>query len=354
VREGEKERAVIERQVAHLARLVDDLLDVSRIARGKVALDLEPAELSDVVAKAIEVATPLLEQRRHRLEVSVSEAGLPLLADRSRLAQVVANLLVNAAKYTDPGGRVELVAWRDGEHVRLEVRDDGIGIAPDLLPRIFDLFFQQPQGVDRASGGLGLGLAIARSLTSLHGGALSARSDGPGRGSTFELRLPAAAPASRAVVGPRVAAFEDAAAPGLASARVLVVDDNPDAAATLAEALSAQGHDVRLAVDGPSALDLTAEFVPDVALLDLGLPVMDGLELARALKQRPGVEGVRLVAVTGYVRARDQQQTRAAGFDAHLVKPYEVSRLDALIRRLAGRGPQVGGEGLAGAAATAS
>jgi CheY-like chemotaxis protein len=240
---------------------------------------------------------------------------------------------VNAAKYTPTGGHVRLVARRDGEQVVLEVRDNGMGISPELLPHLFDLFFQQPQGKDRSHGGLGLGLTIARSLTALHGGTLSARSDGPGRGSTFELRLPALELQVDEVMLPRDRGRQGLAAtsPG---ARVLVVDDNVDSATMLKEALAAAGHLVQLAFDGPGALQLVDQFTPDVALLDLGLPVMDGVELGRALRQRQGLEQVRLVAVTGYGQESDRQHTRAAGFDAHVVKPFELTGLDALIRQL--------------------
>ena len=323
----ERERTVIERQVRHLTRLVDDLLDVSRITRGKVELKKERLELAEVVSRAIEISSPLLEQRQHHLSVLVAPLGLAVEGDATRLAQVVSNLLTNSAKYTEPGGHIEVAGARDQQRILLTVRDDGAGIAPATLPRIFDLFAQESQGIDRSMGGLGLGLAIVRSLVTAHAGTVSAFSEGPGKGSLFTVDLPAAAPDEGRAPAP--------AAPPAArrlperGQRVLVVDDNVDAAALLADWLRASGHSPEVAHDGPSALQLAVTFRPDVALLDIGLPVMDGYELARRLRAQGG--RLRLIAVTGYGQAADRVRAREAGFDAHLVKPLEFDALQAAL-----------------------
>lgn len=295
---AERERAIIERQVKQLVGLVDDLLDVSRITTGKVELTRAPVELAEVIAQAVETTSPLLEQRRHALAIDVARQGLSIDADADRLAQVVANLLTNAAKYTEPEGDIRLAAARDGDSVVLTVRDNGVGIEADLLPRVFDLFAQAQQGPDRARGGLGLGLAIVRSLVTLHGGTVSVASEGRARGSAFTIRLPFAPLAPHQGRGEGAAAAVHPRAE--MGSRVLVVDDNADAAEMLASSLTALGFDTRIALDGPSALDIAKAFQPHVALLDIGLPVMDGHELARRLKSEPGERPIRLVAVTGY------------------------------------------------------
>ncbi|HEX4498508.1 MAG TPA: ATP-binding protein, partial [Thermoanaerobaculia bacterium] len=321
-----KERTVIERQVHHLIRLVDDLLDVSRITRGKVELRRERIEISEVVAKAIEMASPLIEQRQHRLTVDVPRQGLAVDADAVRLAQVVANLLNNAAKYTEPNGAIAILAAREGDEIALRIRDTGIGLSAEMLPRVFDLFVQERQAIDRAQGGLGLGLAIVRVLVELHGGTVEARSEGHGQGAEMLVRLPAAeagddpSPASPARVEAGIAAL-----PG--ALRVLVVDDNLDAAELLATSVQMMGHLARVAHDGPAALQLAAELRPDVALLDIGLPVMDGYELARHLRALPGLESIRLIAVTGYSQEADRAEAAAAGFERHLVKPIRLEQL---------------------------
>ena len=326
---GEKERSVIERQVRHLVSLVDDLLDVSRITRGKIQLQRSPVEIADVVAKAIETASPLLEQQRHTLKVTVPRHGLTVHADRERLAQVISNLLTNAAKYTEPGGTVTVTALRERDVVVLTVSDNGIGIAADMLPRVFDSFVQDRQALDRARGGLGLGLTIVKSLVSLHEGSVTAESAGRGRGASFTVRLPlvvkgVAEPVEAPAANVSIAASDD-------PRRVLVVDDNEDAASMLALSLSAYGHDVRTAPDGPTALGLVDGWKPQVAVLDLGLPVMDGYELARRLAERSGPGGARLIAVTGYGQEQDRNRSADAGFAAHLVKPIDIEQLRALI-----------------------
>jgi signal transduction histidine kinase/ActR/RegA family two-component response regulator len=336
---AERERTVIERQVRHLTRLVDDLLDVSRIAQGKVDLRRERIGLADVIAKAIEQASPLIEQRRHALEVHVTREGLDVDGDPVRLAQIVANLLTNAAKYTEPGGLIRLVGERSGDQVIVRVRDTGIGISADMLPRVFDLFAQERQGVERSQGGLGLGLSIVRSLTQMHGGAASAHSEGLGHGSEFVIRLPGSGAGDQPASAPPPAALDFAR-----TVRVLVVDDNEDAADMLVDVLSSKGYPTRRAHDGPAAIRVCLEFKPHVALLDIGLPVMDGYELADRLRQRPGMETLRLYAITGYGQESDRQRARAAGFEQHFVKPLDVDVLDSVlrespeVRRLAGKG----------------
>jgi signal transduction histidine kinase/CheY-like chemotaxis protein len=326
-----RERDVLDRQVRHLVRLVDDLLDVARIARGKVQLRRERLELSHALAQALDVVGPLLEQRAHHLVLEVPHQGLLVEGDPARLSQVLANLLTNAAKYTPDRGRIAVEAALEGGAVVLRVRDDGIGIAPSLLPRVFDLFVQGPQPLDRAQGGLGLGLTLVRRLVEMHGGRVEAHSDGPGSGSTFTVRLPVAPPAG---TWTRREQEKQSSRPGQPlSRRVLVVDDNRDAAELLAEAMRAVGHTVRIAFDGPSALAEAERFQPELGLLDIGLPLMDGYELARALGER--VPGIKLVAVTGYGQDGDRARTLQAGFREHFVKPVELADVLAAIERLA-------------------
>jgi signal transduction histidine kinase len=328
---ADRERTVIERQVKHVVALVDDLLDVSRITRGKVQLKRETVDLADVVAKAIEMTSPAIEERRHVLKVDVPR-GLTVQGDPGRLAQVVANLLTNAAKYTDAGGTIVVTGSGGESGTAISVKDTGRGIAPEMVPRLFTLFSQERQEIDRSEGGLGLGLAIVRNLVQAHGGTVEARSDGKGCGAEFIVRLPGSAPA--AADTERSAALPGAArvaeGPGL---RVLVVDDNHDAAELLADSLRALGHTARAAFDGPTAIEAAREFQPQVALLDLGLPVMDGFEVAQRLKTLPGLGDLHLVAITGYGQDVDRQRAREAGFDEHLVKPVDLEVLHSWLRR---------------------
>jgi signal transduction histidine kinase len=324
-----RERAVITRQVRHVVHLVDDLLDVSRITRGKIELRREHVELASVVAKGIEMASPLIEQRSHHLAVGVAPSGLLVEGDPVRLAQIVSNLLSNAAKYTEPGGRIFVTARRDGATIALMVRDTGAGIPPELLPRVFELFAQGKRTLDRAQGGLGIGLTIVRSLVELHGGTVHAESDGPGRGSTFHVRLPSAG-----LTAPRAPLSTQRNLPALPTTgtRVLVVDDNADAVELLAESLTALGYTVRTACDAAAALETVREFVPDVALLDIGLPVIDGYELGRRLRSVPALRNVRLVAVTGYGQESDRRRSQDAGFDRHLVKPIDLEQVVKVLK----------------------
>ena len=331
VTEAEKERAIIERQSRHLVALVDDLLDVSRVAQGKVSLHTQRVELSEVVARAIETASPLIEQKRHQLSVEVPASGACVAADPGRLAQVVANLLTNAAKYTEAGGRIRIVCERDGGELVLSVIDSGIGIEAAMLDTIFDMFVQERQALSRAQGGLGLGLAIARSMMLLHGGSVSAHSDGIGKGSTFRMRMPAAA-AIAADGGP--ARLATPAAPDSAGAlEILIVDDNEDSARMLGDVLALKGHQVALAFDAPSALRMTASRLPDVALLDIGLPGMDGYELGRLLRERAGRAPLRIIAITGYGQDADRERALESGFDLHFAKPVDLARLQAELNR---------------------
>ncbi len=326
---AERERAVIERQVRHVVKLVDDLLDVSRITRGRIELHRESVELVDIVVRAVELASPLLEQLRHELRIDVPR-GLQVSADPVRLAQVVTNLLTNAAKYTEPGGIVTVQAVRDGHNARLRVTDTGIGIDTDTLPRVFDLFVQERQSLARSQGGLGLGLAIVRNLVELHGGTVSARSEGKGAGAEFTICLPLdeqAEPPASVVDSQR----RHDLAPRADGARVLVVDDNEDAATLLGALLATLGYETRVVYDAPAALEAAAAFKPHVALLDIGLPVMDGFELAQRMRQHRELQAIHLVALTGYGQARDRRASAEAGFSAHLVKPVDAEELHRVL-----------------------
>ena len=329
-----REQAVIERQVGHLVRLVDDLLDVSRVTRGKIELRRQRMELGAAVASGIEMARPLLEQRRQRINLSVPPEGLLVDADLNRLSQIIANLLTNAAKYSDPDSTVTIAAELRGAVVRLSVRDEGVGIPPELLDRVFDIFFQQPQSIDRSKGGLGLGLAIVHNLVELHGGRVSAHSEGLGRGSEFVVELPALAGADGPLATGRMGLVRaaDQVTVATATRRVLVVDDNVDAAEGLAEMLEALGYQAKAAHDAFAALEVASTFRPDIYLLDIGLPVMDGYELAARLRSESLIgDDTRIIAVTGYGQDGDRHRAREAGFDAHVVKPVSI---DALTRAM--------------------
>jgi signal transduction histidine kinase/CheY-like chemotaxis protein len=326
------EREVILRQAQHMVRLVDDLLDVSRVASGKVTLAKRPLELAGVVAQALEATEPLLEQRRHRFNLSVPERGLLVDADDVRLTQVVSNLLSNAARYTPLGGRVEVSAAREGAEVVLRVRDDGIGIDPELLPHVFESFVQGTRGPDRAQGGLGLGLSLVRTLTMLHGGTVEARSDGPNRGSELTVRLPL----SRASVDVAPAAGPRPEGPvtGGRARRILVVDDNRDGAFMVASLLNKAGHEVRVAHDPEQALAVAGSFVPQLAILDIGLPMMDGYELGRELLARLKEAPPLLIALSGYGQEQDKRRSKQAGFALHLAKPVDADTLGRVVDSL--------------------
>jgi PAS domain S-box-containing protein len=321
-------RAVIERQSRHLTRLVDDLLDVSRIVRGQITLERSAVDLNDLVRHALETSRPLVRERKQELTVSVPGEPLRLEGDLTRLAQVVANLLINAAKYTPEGGHLWLEAERDGHELILRVRDNGVGIAPSLLPRVFDLFTQGARTLDRAQGGLGIGLTLVKRIVEMHGGAVEARSAGPGRGSEFIVRLPLV------TVEPRAAQPQTSHSPNddeqRKRVRVLVVDDNADAADSIAMLLSLEGHEVLSVHAAHDALEAAQSFRPHLVLLDIGLPGMDGYEVARRLRSQQ-IERMRIVAITGYGQPSDRDRTRAAGFDQHLVKPIDPDTLHSLL-----------------------
>ncbi len=318
-----REYEIIERQVASLMGLVDDLLDVSRITRGKIDLRKRSVECAEVATRAIEMVSPALERKQQRLDLDVPATGLVLHADPARVAQVIANLLNNASKYSDEGSAIALSAAGDGASIAIRVRDEGIGIAPEMLDRVFELFEQQPQALDRSAGGLGLGLAIVRSLVQMHGGRVRATSNGAGQGSEFIIEFPRG---DSVGVSPDVDSLtgQGPELPHGSGEHVLIVDDNEDAARLLREALAALGYDARTAADGPDALRVADEFSPIIGVLDIGLPVMDGYELARRLRDRGPIQ---LVAVTGYGQPSDRERSRAVGFDAHLVKPVALDEL---------------------------
>lgn len=329
---SERELDVLERQGRHLVRLVDDLLDVSRIAAGKLALSRRPIEIADVVAQAVESAGKALEDKRLRVEMDVPREGLSVDGDRERLVQVVTNLLVNAAKFTPAGATVGVRASRRGDAVALEVRDEGEGIAPDLLPTIFEPFTQGRQASDRRDGGLGLGLAISRSIIEAHGGRIAAASGGRDRGTTISITLPwlerrAAPDVTRSATGA-------APRPTEAARRVLIVDDNGDAAEMIATFLGGLGYETSVASDGPEALTAVARARPDAAILDIGLPGMDGYELASELRTRYGDRAPPLIALTGYAQSMDRHRALASGFLAHFGKPVDVERLAAALSKI--------------------
>jgi len=327
---------VIADQIKHMTRMVDDLLDVSRISRGKVDLQKEPIELAQVVELAIEASRPLMQDYQHELSVALPDHPILLEVDPPRLAQVLANLLNNAAKYTPEGGKVALTAEQSGREVLIRVRDDGIGIPAELLPQVFDLFVQADQALSRSRGGMGIGLTLVRSLVELHGGRVTAHSDGPDQGSEFVVRLPAAAGAvTRSREGGNLEDGPDIQSP---RRRILVVDDNLSNAASLERLLRALGQEVYSAYDGRSALEMARQLQPDVVLLDIGLPLMDGYEVARLCRMEHRLERVTLVAISGYGKAEDRQRSQQAGFNAHLVKPVNIEDLRLLLSQ-AGKVP---------------
>jgi len=318
-------RLIIERQVAQLKHLVDDLLEVSRITTGRILLRHEQVVVGGIVERAVETTQVLMEQRRHLLTVAMPPEPLWLHADAARIEQVVVNLLANAAKYTDEGGRIWLSVEQEGNEAVLRVRDTGVGIAPELLPRIFDLFAQADRDLDRSQGGLGIGLCLVQRLVELHGGTVVAHSV-VGQGSEFVVRLPVGATVALPPPGSTAATV-----PGGQRRRVLFVDDSVDTADSMAMLLNASGHDVRVAHDGPTALHVAGDYRPDVMILDIGLPGLNGYEVARQVRQHPLLGGVMLIAMTGYGQESDRQRAVAAGFDHHLVKPVNFAAVQRLL-----------------------
>jgi signal transduction histidine kinase len=324
-------RDTMERQLALLVRLIDDLLDVARISRGKLVLRKAPTTLQDVLSAAVELAMPLIESGGHSLALHLPDTPLELHADASRLAQVFANLLNNAAKYSDAGSAIELHAAQDGDSVLVRVRDRGIGLAPEQLEGIFELFTQADTAIERARGGLGIGLTLVRTLVQLHGGEVGARSDGPSRGSEFHVRLPCGVETARdRAPAPAAHAPERR----LWARRALVVDDNRDAADTLAMMLELLGLEVRRLYDPQSVEDVAASFAPELVFLDVGMPGRSGHDVARALRATGSGERLVLVAVTGWGQPEDRQRTTQAGFDHHLVKPPELQAIQDICTRV--------------------
>ena len=343
----ERVNGLLKRQVGQMTRLLGDLLEVSRITSGKVKLQHRPLDLTDIVQDSVATVQPILEEHRHELVLSLPSEPIRMVGDPTRLEQVVVNLLNNAAKYTEDGGRIWLSMVREDEHAVISVRDNGIGIPPEVLPSLFDLFTQGERTLDRSEGGLGLGLTLVRSLVEMHRGEVSARSEGPGTGSDFEVRLPIANTAwsrarPRARTGERACAARALTTAPACKLDVLIVEDNVDAAATLAELVSGLGHEVRTVHDGKLALGEADQTPPDVVLLDIGLPGIDGYEVARRLRSRTATRGALLVALTGYGNRADRDRSRDAGFDGHLVKPVPLERLVRLLARHAQRvsGPE--------------
>lgn len=318
-------RGVIERQVGQLTRLIDDLMEVSRLTSGRINLQLERLDLNAIVENAIETVRPLINQQRHSLNVSASSQPIWLYADAARMEQVVVNLLTNAAKYTLEDGSVWLTVLEAGDEAVLRVRDSGVGIAPELLPHVFDLFTQGERSLDRSQGGLGIGLCLVQRLTEMHGGSVEVEST-LGEGSEFVLRLPITH-----VVAPPLAVLTEGTVTTGRSLRVLVVEDNADAAETLMMVLAAFGHDVRIAQDGLTAVEIALEFLPQAVLMDIGLPGLNGFEVAERLRLVPALANVVLVAMTGYGEDVARKRSQEAGFDHHLVKPADFGRIQAIL-----------------------
>ncbi|HEX5461381.1 MAG TPA: response regulator [Steroidobacteraceae bacterium] len=357
-------RDVIARQLTSLTRLVDDLLDVSRITRGKINLTRQAVELEGLISRAVETVHPLFDEHSHQLTLELPEPGVKVFGDPTRLTQAIANVLGNAAKYTDAGGQVSLAATVREADVEIRVRDNGIGIRPEMLPHVFELFTQLDRGDGRTQGGLGIGLALVQQLVQMHGGEVAAASDGPGKGSEFVIRLPllrgerapleapppdlpeltVAEPIGEvaATVTPLVAA----SAARLAR-RILIADDNNDALESLATLLQLSGHEVFTATNGGTALQSAERHLPEVALLDIGMPLLDGYEVAKRIRAQPWGQRITLVALTGWGQDSDRRRSREAGFDSHLVKPLDLETLTDLLARLpsAARRPAVAATG---------
>jgi two-component system, sensor histidine kinase len=329
-------RMIARRQVEHLSRLVDDLLDVSRITHGKIALRMETVDIASAVATAVETNQPAIERKHHTLSVDIPELPCVIRGDPIRVAQVIGNLLSNAAKYTPDGGSIELgVRVADGA-VAIRVADNGIGIPPEELADVFNLFMQSADSLARSEGGLGIGLSLARTLTELHGGTIEARSAGIGKGCEFVVQLPLAmTPEYAAAAAAKQASASEAPQ---SKRRVMIVDDSVDGAESMSVLLEMLGHEVRVVYNGASALSAAPEFKPEVVILDIGLPDLDGYHVARALRSQPETAGALLIALTGYGQESDRQRTRAAGFDHHLVKPASLEDVERVIATDGGNG----------------
>ena len=323
-------RRIIERQTGQLTRLVDDLLDVSRINTGRIQLQRTHVDLREIVGLAREAVRPMIEERRHELVATLPDDPVWVLADRTRIEQVIVNLVTNAAKYTENRGRIEIVVREQEDEAVLSVKDNGTGITRQLLPRVFELFTQGERDSDRKLGGLGVGLTIVHKIVEMHQGRVEARSEGKGQGSEFVVTLPRSAPPADEPLP-----FATPAAPAKAqSRRVLVVDDNEDTARTVALILRGAGHEVRLAHSGQQALETASNFRPAAVILDLGLPGMDGYEVARRMRENPKLAGVLLIAVSGYAQESDRRRSKEAGVDLHLAKPVEPDKIEEILANL--------------------
>jgi len=320
----------MERQLRQMVRLVDDLLDVSRVSRGKIELKLEDIELASVLRNALETSQPLMAEHRHEVVSRIPAQPIILRGDLTRLSQVFWNLLNNAAKYTEPGGRIVLDVRPGDGHVEVSVKDTGIGIPPDMLARVFDIFTQVDRSLEKSQGGLGIGLSIAKRLVEMHGGSIVARSEGHGRGSEFVVRLPARIGAS---LRPSADASFAAAAPRVRH-RILVADDNADSASTLSLMLEVLGNEVFVAHDGVEALDLARRHRPQAILLDIGMPRMNGYDACARIREQPWGREPLIVALTGWGQEEDKNRSKAAGFDRHLVKPVEPAMLEKILEAL--------------------
>ena len=320
----DRARDVLERQVQHLVFLVDDLLDVSRITRGMITLHRERVLVGAVIARAVETARPSIDERRHTLTLDLTEEVLAVEGDKARLVQVIGNILNNAVKFMEPGGQILLKVAREGTSVAMTVKDNGIGIPSEQVPKIFDLFTQVHSKSDNVQGGLGIGLALVRRIVEMHGGTVAAHSPGPGQGTEVVVRLPLFA-----MQGARAdeSLLDSTVVPTVGPSRILVVDDHPDAVEALSMQLQVAGHEVRTANDGIEAMKIGETFHPQVVLLDLGMPKMDGYETVRSMRRRPWGARALIVALTGWAQAYDRQRTAEAGFDAHLVKPVSEFEL---------------------------
>ncbi len=332
-------RALMERQVVQMVRLIDDLLDLSRVSRGRIELKQERAELAALVQDALEVCGPAIAQAGHRLSLELPDEPLVLTCDPTRLVQVICNLLSNAVKYTPAGGHITLAARRIGVLMEISVRDTGMGIPPEMLSRVFEMFTQVQHSIERSQGGLGIGLTLVKRLVELHGGSVLARSEGPGTGAEFIVRLP-----QRIGESPAAAAAPAPLPPSAARHRILVADDNRDAADSLAVMLRIAGHEVRVAYDGLQALEIAQSFQPVLALLDLGMPRLNGYEAARRLRASELGSEMLLIALTGWGQPEDRSRSLAAGFDHHVVKPVDPSLLERLLASGKKTGPACRGE----------
>jgi CheY-like chemotaxis protein/two-component sensor histidine kinase len=321
----EQTRDMMERQLGQMVRLVDDLLDLSRVSRGTIELRKERIQLMKIIEQAIETSLPTIKEAGHELTIDAPPSAIYVDADLTRMGQVFANILNNAAKYTQPGGRIRVaVEQADGEAV-ISIKDDGVGIPADMLPNVFDMFTQVDRNLDRSQGGLGIGLSIVRRLVEMHEGTVEAKSAGVGTGSEFIVRLPVAL----SIVSSQAAPDQSARATN--QCRILVVDDNRDAAASLAMMLRLMGHETKTANDGMEALNVAAQFHPDIMLLDIGMPHLNGHDTARRIRSEPWGQGIFLAALTGWGQDEDRRKSKEAGFDAHMVKPIELAALETML-----------------------